>query len=221
MPEYPEPMARLIESLRQLPGIGSKSAQRIAFHLLKADLEETERLASVLRDLRANIRLCEVCNNFTDVSPCVYCSDASRDARLVCVVEEPANIVPIEKTGKYRGRYHVLHGALSPLQGIGPDQLRIGNLLARIKGDGVSEKIGTEDSGEGNAPSGLPGSIEEVIVATNPTVEGEATALYLSRLLKPLGVRVTRIAMGIPVGGELEYTDSATVAKAMEGRKEL
>ena len=203
MPEYAEPMARLIDSLRRLPGIGPKSAQRIAFHLLKAEPEEADRLASALRELKSKIRLCEVCNNFTDVSPCSYCSDASRDARLVCVVEEPANIVPVEKTGKYRGRYHVLHGALSPLQGVGPDQLRIGNLLARIQGDGGS------------------GSVEEVIVATNPTVEGEATALYLSRLLKPLGVRVSRIAMGIPVGGELEYTDSATVAKAMEGRKEL
>ena len=199
MPEYAEPMARLIEELRRLPGIGSKSAQRIAFHLLKAEPEETERLAVALRDLKQNIRLCEVCNNFTDTSPCSYCSDTSRDARLLCVIEEPANIVPIERTGKYRGRYHVLHGTLSPLQGIGPDQLRIANLLERVKG----------------------GGIEEIIVATNPNVEGEATAMYLSKLLKPLGVRVTRIAMGMPVGGELEYTDSATVAKAMEGRKEL
>ena len=205
MPEYPEPMARLIEELRRLPGIGPKSAQRIAFHLLKADAEDTERLAASVRDLKESIRLCEVCNSFTDVSPCAYCSDAARDSRLVCVVEEPANIVPIEKTNKYRGRYHVLHGVLSPLQGIGPEQLRIGNLLERIQGS------------EGSGGSG----IEEVIVATNPTVEGEATAIYLSKLLKPLGVRVTRIAMGIPVGGELEYTDSATVAKAMEGRKEL
>ena len=199
MPEYAEPMARLIEELRRLPGIGSKSAQRIAFHLLKAEPEETERLAVALRDLKQNIRLCEVCNNFTDTSPCSYCSDTSRDARLLCVIEEPANIVPIERTGKYRGRYHVLHGTLSPLQGIGPDQLRIANLLERVNAGGV----------------------EEIIVATNPNVEGEATAMYLSKLLKPLGVRVTRIAMGMPVGGELEYTDSATVAKAMEGRKEL
>ena len=202
MPEYAEPMARLIEELRRLPGIGPKSAQRIAFHLLKAEPEETERLADALRELKLRIRLCEVCNNFTDISPCAYCSDASRDARLLCVVEEPANIVPIEKTGTYRGRYHVLHGALSPLQGIGPEQLRIANLLERVKVSGG-------------------GGVEEIIVATNPTVEGEATAFYLSKLLKPLGVRVTRIAMGIPVGGELEYTDSATVAKAMEGRKEL
>lgn len=199
MPEYAEPMARLIEELRRLPGIGPKSAQRIAFHLLKADAGETERFATALRELKQRIRLCDVCNNFTDTSPCGYCADASRDARLLCVVEEPANIVPIEKTGKYRGRYHVLHGALSPLQGIGPEQLRIANLLERAKA----------------------GEVEEIIVATNPTIEGEATAIYLSKLLKPLGVRVTRIAMGIPVGGELEYTDSATVAKAMEGRKEL
>ena len=192
-------MTRLIEELRRLPGIGPKSAQRIAFHLLKAEPEETERLADALRELKQRIRLCDICNNFTETSPCAYCSDASRDSRLLCVVEEPGNIVPIEKTGKYRGRYHVLHGALSPLQGVGPEQLRIANLLERVKGGGV----------------------EEIIVATNPNVEGEATAIYLSKLLKPLGVRVTRIAMGIPVGGELEYTDSATVAKAMEGRKEL
>jgi recombination protein RecR len=217
MPEYPEPMARLIEAFRRLPGIGAKSAQRIAFHLLKAEPEETDRLADAVRSLRANIRLCETCNNFTDVSPCSYCSDESRDARLVCVVEEPANILPIEKTGKYRGRYHVLHGALSPLQGIGPDQLRIANLLARVSAAGDDGSGGSVSTASGDIPAG----IEEVIVATNPNVEGEATALYLSRLLKPLGVRVSRIAMGIPVGGELEYTDSATVARAMEGRREI
>ena len=192
-------MARLIEELRRLPGIGLKSAQRIAFHLLKADPEEAGQLADAIRNLQQSIRLCDLCNNFTDTSPCSYCADATRDSRLVCVVEEPSNLLPIEKTAKYRGRYHVLHGALSPLQGIGPDQLRIANLLERVRS----------------------GEVEEVIVATNPTVEGEATSVYLSKLLKPLGVRVTRIAMGIPVGGELEYTDSATVAKAMEGRKEI
>ena len=199
MPEYPEPMARLIEELRRLPGIGHKSAQRIAFYLLKADSAEAEQLADSLRGLKQGIRLCEICHNFTDTSPCAYCSDTSRDSRLLCVIEEPGNIVPIERTGKYRGCYHVLHGALSPLHGIGPEQLRIASLLDRVKG----------------------GSVSEVIVATNPTVEGEATAVYLSKLLRPLNVKVTRIAMGIPVGGELEYTDSATVAKAMEGRQEI
>ena len=199
MPEYPAPMARLIEELRRLPGIGHKSAQRIAFYLLKADPAEAEQLADSLRGLKQGIRLCEVCHNFTDTSPCAYCSDTSRDSRLLCVIEEPGNIVPIERTGKYRGCYHVLHGALSPLHGIGPEQLRIASLLDRVKG----------------------GSVSEVIVATNPTVEGEATAVYLSKLLRPLNVKVTRIAMGIPVGGELEYTDSATVAKAMEGRQEI
>ena len=199
MPEYPAPMARLIEELRRLPGIGHKSAQRIAFYLLKADPAEAEQLADSLRGLKQGIRLCEICHNFTDTSPCAYCSDTSRDSRLLCVIEEPGNIVPIERTGKYRGCYHVLHGVLSPLHGIGPEQLRIASLLDRVKG----------------------GSVSEVIVATNPTVEGEATAVYLSKLLRPLSVKVTRIAMGIPVGGELEYTDSATVAKAMEGRQEI
>ena len=199
MPEYAEPMARLIEELRRLPGIGHKSAQRIAFYLLKADAAEAEQLADSLRGLKQGIRLCEICHNFTDTSPCAYCSDTSRDSRLLCVIEEPGNIVPIERTGKYRGCYHVLHGVLSPLHGIGPEQLRIASLLDRVKG----------------------GSVSEVIVATNPTVEGEATAVYLSKLLRPLNVKVTRIAMGIPVGGELEYTDSATVAKAMEGRQEI
>ena len=199
MPEYAGPLARLIDELKRLPGIGPKSAQRVVFHLLKTEAAEVEQLAAAIRDLKQSIRLCELCNNITDRSPCAYCADASRDARAVCVVEEPANILPIEKTGKYRGRYHVLHGVLSPLQGVGPDQLRIAGLLERLRG----------------------GEVEEVIVATNPTVEGEATAVYLSKLLKPLGVRVTRIALGLPVGGELEYADAATVAKAMEGRQEI
>ncbi len=199
MPEHAGPLARLIDELKRLPGIGPKAAQRIAFHLLKAEAAEVEQLAAVIRELQQSIRLCELCNNITDRSPCAYCEDASRDSRSICVVEEPASILPIEKTGKYRGRYHVLHGVLSPLQGVGPDQLRVAGLLQRLR----------------------TGEVDEVIVATNPTVEGEATAVYLSKLLKPLGVRVTRIALGLPVGGELEYTDVATVAKAMEGRKEL
>ena len=199
MPEYAKPIARLIEELKRLPGIGPKSAQRIAFHLLKAEAAEAEQLAAAIQELKQSLRLCEVCNNVTDSSPCGYCADASRDSRLLCVVEEPGNIVPIEQTGRYRGHYHVLHGVLSPLQGIGPEQLRMANLLDRVRSGGV----------------------EEVILATNPTVEGEATALYLAKLLKPLGVRVTRIGMGVPVGSELEYADTATVAKAMEGRREI
>ena len=199
MPEYAKPMARLIEELKRLPGIGTKSAQRVAFHLLKADDGDAERLADAIRDLKQSLRLCELCNNVTDVSPCSYCSDPVRSSRQVCVVEEPANIVPVEKSGQFQGQYHVLHGALSPLQGIGPDQLRISNLLERIQSSAV----------------------EEVILATNATVEGEATAVYLSKLLKPLGVTVTRIAMGIPVGGDLEYLDSVTIGRSLQGRKEM
>ncbi|OFW19483.1 MAG: recombination protein RecR [Acidobacteria bacterium RIFCSPLOWO2_02_FULL_59_13] len=199
MPEYAKPMARLIEELKRLPGIGTKSAQRVAFHLLKADDGDAERLADAIRDLKQSLRLCELCNNVTDVSPCSYCSDSMRSSRQVCVVEEPTNIVPIEKSGQFQGQYHVLHGALSPLQGIGPDQLRIANLLERIQSSAV----------------------EEVILATNATVEGEATAVYLSKLLKPLGVTVTRIAMGIPVGGDLEYLDSVTIGRSLQGRKEM
>ena len=199
MPEYAKPMSRLIEELRRLPGIGLKSAQRIAFHVLKAEKHDVERLAAAIRDLQESIRLCEVCNNVTEVNPCAYCSDPSRNVKLLCIVEGPENILPIEKTGQYRGYYHVLHGALSPLHGIGPEQLRTANLIGRLK----------------------DGAVEEVIVATNPNVEGEATAVYLSKLLKPLGVSVTRIAMGLPVGGDLEYVDQVTIAKAMEGRKEI
>jgi len=199
MPEFAQPMVRLIEALRRLPGIGPKSAQRIAFHILKAERTEVEEIAAALHDLKEKIRLCDVCNSVTETSPCAYCSDPSRNPRLLCIVEEPGNILPIERTGQYRGYYHVLHGALSPLQGIGPEQLRIKNLMDRLK----------------------TGAIEEVIIATNPTVDGEATATYLSKLLKPLGVTVTRIAMGVPVGGDLEYVDEVTIAKAMEGRKEI
>jgi len=199
MPEFAQPMVRLIEALRRLPGIGPKSAQRIAFHILKAERTEVEEIAAAIHDLKEKIRLCDVCNSVTEINPCAYCSDLSRNPKLLCVVEEPGNILPIERTGQYRGHYHVLHGALSPLQGIGPEQLRIKNLMDRLKN----------------------GAIEEVIVATNPTVDGEATATYLSKLLKPLGVTVTRIAMGVPVGGDLEYVDEVTIAKAMEGRKEI
>ncbi len=199
MPEYAKPMARLIEELKRLPGIGSKSAQRIAFHVLKAGTHDVERLTAALRDVKESIRLCDLCNNVTEVTPCAYCADPSRNAKLLCVIEGPENILAIEKTGQYRGYYHVLHGALSPLHGIGPEQLRTANLVERLKS----------------------GAVEEVIVATNPNVEGEATAVYLSKLLKPLGVSVTRIALGMPVGGDLEYADQVTISKAMEGRREI
>ena len=199
MPEYAKPVARLIDALRHLPGIGAKSAQRIAFHILKADRTEADEISAAIQELKDKIGLCDICNNVTETNPCSYCSDPSRDPKQLCIVEEPGNVVPIERTGHYRGLYHVLHGALSPLQGIGPEQLRIANLEDRIKS----------------------GTVEEVIVATNPTVDGESTAAYLARLLKPHGVRVTRIAMGVPVGGDLEYIDQVTIAKSMEGRKEI
>ena len=195
----PDPLLRLIEELQRLPGIGPKGAQRLAFFILKTPREQTDRLVDAVREVKERVTYCSVCNNFTDVDPCVYCADPARDHRLVCVVEEPQNVNVIEKTGGFRGVYHVLLGALSPLQGIGPDDLKIKGLLSRIATD----------------------QIEEIILATNPTVEGEATAIYLARLLKPLGVRVTRIATGIPVGSDLEYADELTMGKAMEGRREV
>ena len=199
MSKFAEPMARLIDELKKLPGVGSKSAQRLAFHILRSSDQDAEALATAVRDVKANLRLCSVCNNITDVDPCVYCADVTRNQRLVCVVEEPTNVAAVEKTKHFRGVYHVLHGSISPLHGVGPDQLRTANLMRRA------------DSGE----------IDEVILATNPTVEGEATATYLSQLLKRPGIRVTRIATGIPVGSDIEYTDEITMLKAMEGRREL
>jgi recombination protein RecR len=195
----PEPITRLVEQLQKLPGIGAKGAQRLAFHLLKNPREDAERLCDAIRDVKERVTYCSVCNNITDSDPCVYCTNPGRDQRLICVVEEPQNVTVIEKTRGFRGTYHVLMGALSPLQGVGPEELRIKGLLARV----------------GN------GEVDEVILATNPTVEGEATALYLARLLKPLGIRVTRIAMGIPVGSDLEYADEVTMSRAMEGRRDL
>src|SRR5512146_2799193 len=188
MPNFAEPMTRLIEALKKLPGIGSKSAQRLAFHILRSSEEDAESLAGAVRDVKASLRLCSVCNNITDVDPCVYCSSATRNLRLVCVVEEPTNIAAIEKTRQYNGVYHVLHGSISPLHGVGPEHLRISNLLRRVEA----------------------GQIDEIILATNPTVEGEATATYLSQQLRRPGLKLTRIATGIPVGSDIEYADEVT-----------
>jgi len=199
MSKFAEPMSRLIEELKKLPGVGAKSAQRLAFHILRSSDEDAEALAAAVRDVKANLRLCSMCNNITDVDPCVYCTSAIRNQRLVCVVEEPTNIAAIEKTKHYNGVFHVLHGAISPLHGVGPEQLRIQNLLNRVES----------------------GNVDEVILATNPTVEGEATAVYLSQQLRRAGVKVTRIAMGIPVGSDIEYTDEITMLKAMEGRRDM
>jgi recombination protein RecR len=194
----PNPLTRLIEELQRLPGIGPKGAQRLAFHILRTPREETDRLLEAVRDVKEHVTYCSACNNITDVDPCAYCSADDRNQNIICVVEEPQNVSAIERTREFKGVYHVLMGALSPLQGIGPDELKIQGLLARVT-NGVSE----------------------IILATNPNVEGEATAIYLARLLKPLGVKVTRIAMGVPVGSDLEYADEVTMHKALEGRREV
>jgi recombination protein RecR len=197
--KFAEPMARLIDELKKLPGVGGKSAQRLAFHILRSSSEDADALAAAIRNLKEKLHLCSVCSNITDVDPCSYCTSATRNQRLVCVVEEPTNIASIEKARFYNGVYHVLHGAISPLQGVGPEQLRIASLLKRIES----------------------GSLDEVIIATNPTIEGEATAVHLTGLLKRPGVKVTRIATGIPAGSDIEYADEVTMLKAMEGRREL
>ena len=195
----PEPLDRLIDQLQRLPGIGRKGAQRLAFHILKNPRDDADRLCAAVRDVKELVTYCSICSNITDVDPCPICTDEGRDHGIICVVEEPQNVMAIEKSGDYKGVYHVLMGALSPLQGVGPDDLRIQPLLARVN----------------------QGGVVEIILATNPNVEGEATAIYLAKLLKPLGVRVTRIGVGVPVGSDLEYADEMTVHRAMEGRREV
>lgn len=199
MRDYAPPVERLIEELKKLPGIGSKSAQRLTFHIVRLAPNGAEDLARAILKVKESIHYCSVCNNITDTDPCRYCVDPLRDQSVICVLEEPYNLIAIEKTREYRGLYHVLLGVLSPLNSIGPDQLKIKGLLKRLKDSEVAE----------------------IIVATNPSVEGEATALYLSKLIKPLQIRVTRIATGLPVGGDLDYVDEVTMSKALEGRREL
>jgi len=196
---YAEPMARLIEELKKLPGVGAKSAQRFAFHILRSTDEDAAALAEAVRDLKASLCLCSICNNVTDVDPCAYCASPTRNQRLVCVVEEPTNIAAVERTRGYQGVYHVLHGTLSPLHGIGPEQLRTGTLVARVE----------------------RGEIDEVILATSPTLEGEATADWLAGALHRFPVRITRIATGVPAGSDIEYADEVTMSRAMEGRREV
>ncbi len=192
-------MARLIEELRKLPGIGSKNAQRLAFHILRSSGEDADALADAIRNLKAKLQLCSNCNNITDTDPCVYCASPTRNQRLVCVIEEPTNIATIEKTRTYDGVFHVLHGTLSPLHGVGPEHLRTGNLLARV----------------------ARGEVDEVILATSPTLEGEATATFLAEMLRPESVRVTRIATGVPAGSDIEYVDEVTMSRALEGRRDI
>ena len=197
MSRYAEPMARLIEELKKLPGVGTKSAQRFAFHILRSSDEDAAALAEAVQGLKASLRLCSVCNNVTDVDPCVYCASPVRNQRLVCVVEEPTSIGAIERTRGYTGVYHVLHGTLSPLHGVGPDQLRARTLLARVE----------------------KGEVDEVILATSPTLEGEATADWLASMMRSAPVRITRIATGVPAGSDIEYADEVTMTRALEGRR--
>ena len=204
MLEYSEPVAKLIDEFKRLPGVGHKSAQRLAFYILRRPVAEVENFVEALREVKEKIVFCSVCNNMTDINPCMYCASPARDRSMICVVEEPYNLVAIEKTRSYKGLYHILHGALSPIRSVGPDELMLTNLLPRLmpnNNDGVE--------------------VKEIIVATNPTTEGEATANYIARLLKPLGVKVTRIAMGMPVGSDLEFVDEVTMDKAMTNRHEI
>jgi recombination protein RecR len=199
MSDYAEPIERLIDEFRRLPGIGPKSAERLAYSVLRRPREDAERLSRAILEVKDRILCCSRCNNFSDLDPCHYCRSGSRSGETVCVVEQPGDIVAVERTREYRGRYHVLHGALSPINGVGPEDLQIRNLLERLR----------------------EGEVKEVILATNPNVEGEATAIYLARLLKPIGVRVSRIALGLPVGSDLEFADEVTMSKALEHRHEL
>ncbi|MGI8654451.1 MAG: recombination mediator RecR [Pyrinomonadaceae bacterium] len=204
MLDYAEPVTKLIDEFKRLPGVGQKSAQRMAFHILRMSDADVERFVAAMQEVKLRIRQCSVCNNLTDVDPCRYCSSTARDRSIICIVEEPFNLVAVEKTRSYKGLYHVLHGTLSPIRGLGPDDLHLANLLPRLKpenNDGIE--------------------VREVILATNPNTEGEATANYISRLLKPLGLRVTRIAMGMPVGSDLEYVDEVTMDKALTNRHEM
>ncbi|HEX2639036.1 MAG TPA: recombination mediator RecR [Pyrinomonadaceae bacterium] len=204
MLDYSEPVAKLIDEFKRLPGVGQKSAQRLAFYVLRRPDAEVQSFASALLEVKQKITFCSVCNNLTDVDPCLYCANPKRDRSIICVVEEPYNLVAVEKTRSYKGMYHVLHGSLSPIRGVGPDELMLANLLPRLR----------PENNEGV-------EVKEVIVATNPTTEGEATANYIARLLKPLGVKVTRIAMGMPVGSDLEYVDEVTMDKALANRHEI
>jgi recombination protein RecR len=199
MSYYATPVAKLIEEFEKLPGIGHKTAQRLAFHVLNLPGEKADSLANAIREAKMNTRYCSICSNLTDVDPCSICSSHTRDTSVICVVEDPRDVVAMERTREFKGLYHVLHGAISPMEGIGPEDIKIKELLLRIR----------------------EGSIDEVILATNPNIEGEATAMYISRLLKPIGIKTTRIAHGIPVGGDLEYADEVTLAKALEGRREI
>lgn len=199
MSRYAEPMARLIEELKKLPGVGTKSAQRFAFHILRSTDEDAAALAEAVRGLKESLRLCSICNNITDIDPCAYCASPTRNQRLVCVVEEPTNIEAVERTRSYNGVYHVLHGTLSPLHGVGPDQLRTKTLVQRVE----------------------RGEVDEVILATSPTLEGEATASWLAGTLRGSPLRLSRIATGVPAGSDIEYADEVTMARALEGRRDL
>ena len=204
MLEYSEPVAKLIDEFKRLPGVGHKSAQRLAFYILRRPEEDVEKFVEALREVKEKIVFCSICNNLTDVDPCMFCSSTTRDRSIICIVEEPYNLVAVEKTRSFKGLYHILHGSLSPIRGIGPDELMLANLIPRLNpenNDGVE--------------------VKEIIIATNPTTEGEATANYIARLLKPLGVRVTRIAMGMPVGSDLEFVDEVTMDKALANRHEI
>ncbi len=204
MLDYAEPVTKLIDEFKRLPGVGQKSAQRMAFHILRMSDADVERFVAAMQEVKLRIRQCSVCNNLTDVDPCRYCSSTARDRSIICIVEEPFNLVAVEKTRSYKGLYHVLHGTLSPIRGLGPDDLHLANLLPRLKPENNDDI-----------------EVREVILATNPNTEGEATANYISRLLKPLGLRVTRIAMGMPVGSDLEYVDEVTMDKALTNRHEM